>query len=1371
MRTGKLSYRILGFTLVVMLIGAMLPLGALTGHSQVRAAPATIYVPDDYPTIQGAVDAASPGDTIIVRDGTYIENVRVNTSHLTIRSENGAQTTIIQAADPDEHVLDIAAEHVTVEGFTVSGATASLWRAGIALNADNSSIVNNSISRNRCGIIVNSDSNSIANNVVESNSNQGIHISNAQGNYLQSNYLNSNGDGIGLDNGHQNTIQGNTIAANSRCGITVSSSSRNSVVFNIISGSAEGVRDGSGSRNSYLANVIDGNTYGIRLHSFGAGTRSYVVSGNQIRNNQYGVYGYRVRYAFIADNYIEDNGVGVLLQGHHPTYWGWGPVYEASSNTVTRNHIANNNKGIHLGDVTKDNVLYLNNIIDNVTNVISESYRSPRNSWHSPDEVGYVYGGTAYVNYLGNYWSDYAGTDADGDGIGDTPYAIAGSVDDHYPLVQPFEKYGIVDQVKTPIARALDISGQSKVMHPNTPYTVTAKYFDPDGREDLKYCYLQLRHPDKPLTMMWYQATGHAAPWDGEEGANYIEIVNVDATPITESGLEGYELAWTFTINDQWPEVENAIDFGVQAWDDSDLKSGWKYDDTKASFQHTLFTGSRVLVTSPLTIFASSLYYPYEENDVLYATFDVTNRGDHLITLDELVLGGRVGDQIVDFPKVYNITLNPGDTYQYSGTLMLEISGLYYFFCAYYIAEPTPNEERFLDENNWNVMIEVELDGHIVGDDVDADLYRSHVITVLPKGTYLSEPYPGLWEELDGPWTKIQDGKEYEIRAVAADPAGQRLYVAVQRFKKLGLLDRYAISEDIYRLSNGTWQNISDGLPTLLVNAIAVSPSDPDVIYVGGNKRGVYKYADGGWLSLDGPKGGRWVFAYPARVLSLAVDCQDPDIVYVGTRGYGIYKRTEDGAWQNVWEALLRVQFTEIVPVLVASPDMPGVVYASARRLYYSGSIRALGVLRSPDYGASWQSIMIAGKVTLGEFPLFDHPTIANDIAVGGAASDRVYVATSSLQVKVPIFGDAGPTHVTVTVLADGLFMFDGEGDWEDKERWHQASGRNSENALPEVDPQAVVVSSDFPNMVWTSLRDEVWFSFNHGDDWFPLLKGQRIRGLALTENDDGTILYAYGATKIHVLKMSQTAIIVKPHSPVEVAAYDCTGRATGVVDGVTKEEIPSSLYCDKTVFLFAPADCYSYIARGVAEGDYGLTVGTLTGSDVFMFTAANIPTSPGAVHQYTFDWDALARGEDGVTVSVDSDGDGLFERTFTAGSELTGDQFILNTETFVDFDPNTLNLRGRGGGVVTVYIELPEGFDVHDIDISSIRLNGTVPALSWPTSIGDYNSNGVPDLMVKFDRRAIQAILDVGESVEITITGEVDGIPFMGVDTIRVIG
>jgi pectin methylesterase-like acyl-CoA thioesterase len=65
----------------------------------------TTYVPDEYSTIQAAVNAASNGDTIIVRDGTYTENIKVDKS-LTIRSKNGPDYTVVRAKKPDEHVFN-----------------------------------------------------------------------------------------------------------------------------------------------------------------------------------------------------------------------------------------------------------------------------------------------------------------------------------------------------------------------------------------------------------------------------------------------------------------------------------------------------------------------------------------------------------------------------------------------------------------------------------------------------------------------------------------------------------------------------------------------------------------------------------------------------------------------------------------------------------------------------------------------------------------------------------------------------------------------------------------------------------------------------------------------------------------------------------------------------------------------------------------------------------------------------------------------------------------------------------------------------------------------------------------------------------------
>jgi hypothetical protein len=111
----------------------------------------------------------------------------------------------------------------------------------------------------------------------------------------------------------------------------------------------------------------------------------------------------------------------------------------------------------------------------------------------------------------------------------------------------------------------------------------------------------------------------------------------------------------------------------------------------------------------------------------------------------------------------------------------------------------------------------------------------------------------------------------------------------------------------------------------------------------------------------------------------------------------------------------------------------------------------------------------------------------------------------------------------------------------------------------------------------------------------------------------------------------------------------------------------------------------------------------------------------------------------------------------------------VTNITATIDFDPNTLNQESCGKWV-TVYIELPEGYDVHDIIVSSILLEGTVPAELWPYCIGDYDKDGIPDLKVKFKRADVINLLPEGDNVFVHVTGTVGTIAFEGVDTIRVI-
>jgi hypothetical protein len=104
-----------------------------------------------------------------------------------------------------------------------------------------------------------------------------------------------------------------------------------------------------------------------------------------------------------------------------------------------------------------------------------------------------------------------------------------------------------------------------------------------------------------------------------------------------------------------------------------------------------------------------------------------------------------------------------------------------------------------------------------------------------------------------------------------------------------------------------------------------------------------------------------------------------------------------------------------------------------------------------------------------------------------------------------------------------------------------------------------------------------------------------------------------------------------------------------------------------------------------------------------------------------------------------------------------------------VNFDPDTLNVKSRGRWV-TVYLELPDSYRASDIEVSSILLNDTLPVDSAHAAIGDHDQDDRPDLMVKFNRASVVDLVSAGDVV-IAVTGNAKGVPFEGLDTVRVIG
>jgi len=172
---------------------------------------ATITVPDDYMTIQKAINAASDGDTVFVRNGTYYENVVVNKS-VSLVGENRS-TTVIDGNFAGNVVI-ISANNVTFSDFTVQHSK-NYPDAGIYVSsAQYCSVTGNKVVNNWLGInVFGSSDNIIAGNSMAYNS-YGVGCGQSASNRLFQNNMTSNWYGIVLDGSYSNNISSNNIANN-----------------------------------------------------------------------------------------------------------------------------------------------------------------------------------------------------------------------------------------------------------------------------------------------------------------------------------------------------------------------------------------------------------------------------------------------------------------------------------------------------------------------------------------------------------------------------------------------------------------------------------------------------------------------------------------------------------------------------------------------------------------------------------------------------------------------------------------------------------------------------------------------------------------------------------------------------------------------------------------------------------------------------------------------------------------------------------------------------------------------------------------------------------------------------------------------------
>lgn len=218
----------------------------------------TIHVPADQPTIQAAINAAANGDTVLVSDGTYQENLDFKGKAITVTSVNGPSVTTIDGGGMGTVVTFQTSEgaNSVLNGFKITNGFSTSQAAGIFINNASPTITNNTITANKgcqgIGITVSFGGALVQGNTISSNtqsgctggSGGGILVNGASsgtriiGNVIINNSLPSAGGGISLFAAGAPLIQNNIILGNNGGnqggGITIADDASPQIVNNLI---------------------------------------------------------------------------------------------------------------------------------------------------------------------------------------------------------------------------------------------------------------------------------------------------------------------------------------------------------------------------------------------------------------------------------------------------------------------------------------------------------------------------------------------------------------------------------------------------------------------------------------------------------------------------------------------------------------------------------------------------------------------------------------------------------------------------------------------------------------------------------------------------------------------------------------------------------------------------------------------------------------------------------------------------------------------------------------------------------------------------------------------------------------------------------
>jgi parallel beta-helix repeat protein len=249
---------------------AVLCLAVFTS-SALAGRPATIFVPQDQPTIQAGIDAAANGDIVLVSPGTYQENINFNGKAIAVKSKKGAAHTIIDGGMNGSVVTFNSGETVNA---TLSGFTVQNGRGTVSFGTTEGG-----------GIEISNASPEISKNVITKNDacdGSGINITNFGSPLIKQNTIVGNssgacgslgGGGIGIFSGGSPRIIGNTISENLQPysqggGISINymtgiaTIENNVITRNTASGSGGGIYAVNQADANVIQNIISENTAG-----------------------------------------------------------------------------------------------------------------------------------------------------------------------------------------------------------------------------------------------------------------------------------------------------------------------------------------------------------------------------------------------------------------------------------------------------------------------------------------------------------------------------------------------------------------------------------------------------------------------------------------------------------------------------------------------------------------------------------------------------------------------------------------------------------------------------------------------------------------------------------------------------------------------------------------------------------------------------------------------------------------------------------------------------------------------------------------------------------------------------------------------------